>query len=234
VDSFLAGGAVFCSVGPLEVVGSGLRERVSERALYPGSSTTGTTTRSRPLGERRPFRPLVPGRRRARLERRRSGSSACGVVAVSDRTDGGNPADLCQARGLADVGPPSRHRSGPDRGRTRDRHGTHPGGAGPPRGERGPSGPLSQRRPFSRRSCTSWRRGERGRPSLRWCGRGPVRDSAGVQTERPGERGRGRRRHHGVSRHPSATLVARDPGQCHEPGDLVPPDVGAARVAAMT
>jgi len=55
---------------------------VSERAVNPGSSTTGTTTRSRPLGERRPFRPLVPGRRRARLWRRRSGSSACGVVAL--------------------------------------------------------------------------------------------------------------------------------------------------------
>jgi len=36
VDSFLAFGVVFCRVGPLEVVGSGLRERVSERALYPG------------------------------------------------------------------------------------------------------------------------------------------------------------------------------------------------------
>jgi len=83
------------------------------------------------------------------------------------------------------VGPPSRHRSGPDRGRTRDRHGTHPGGAGPPRRERGPSGPSSPRRPFSRRSCTSWCRGERRRPSLRWCGRGPVRDSAGVRTCSP-------------------------------------------------
>jgi hypothetical protein len=36
VDSFLAGGAVFCRVGPLEVVGSGFRERVSERAVNPG------------------------------------------------------------------------------------------------------------------------------------------------------------------------------------------------------
>jgi len=36
VDSFLAFGVVFCCVGPLEVVGSGLRERVSERAVNPG------------------------------------------------------------------------------------------------------------------------------------------------------------------------------------------------------
>jgi len=40
LDSFLASGVVSCRVGPLEVVGSGLRERVSERALYPGSTTT--------------------------------------------------------------------------------------------------------------------------------------------------------------------------------------------------
>jgi len=36
LDSFLAFGVVFCRVGPLEVVGSGLRERVSERAVNPG------------------------------------------------------------------------------------------------------------------------------------------------------------------------------------------------------
>jgi len=35
------------------------------------------------------------------------------------------------------------------------------------RRERGPSEPSSPRRPASRRSCTSWRRGERRRPSLR-------------------------------------------------------------------
>jgi len=69
------------------------------------------------------------------------------------------------------LGPYSRHRSGPDRRRTRERRGTHPGGAGPPRRERGSSRPSSPRRPASRRSCTSWRRGERRRPSLRWCGR---------------------------------------------------------------
>jgi len=39
VDPFLAGGVVSCRVGPLEVVGSGPRERVSERALLPGSTT---------------------------------------------------------------------------------------------------------------------------------------------------------------------------------------------------
>jgi hypothetical protein len=100
------------------------------------------------------------------------------------------------------VGPPSRHRSGPDRRRTRDRRGTHPGGAGPPRGERGPSGPSSPRRPASRRSCTSSRRGERRRSSLRWCRlmSGPrLCARAGVPCERPGERGQGRRRRHGVS-----------------------------------
>jgi hypothetical protein len=58
------------------------------------------------------------------------------VSSLSRLPDGGNRAELCEARGLADVGPPSRHRSGPDRGITKDRQGTHPGGAGPPRRER--------------------------------------------------------------------------------------------------
>jgi len=137
------------------------------------------------------------------------------------------------------LGPPSRHRSGPDRGRPRDRHGTHPGGAGPLRGERGPSGPSSPRRPASRRSCGSWRRDERRRPSLRWCGRrsGPrLCARSDVPCERPGERGRGRRRHHGVSLvvNPRRRSSSPNPGHCHEPGDLVPPDVGAARVAVTT
>jgi len=39
-------------------------------------------TWSPPRGERRPSRPPVPGRRRARLHRRRSRSPACGVVAL--------------------------------------------------------------------------------------------------------------------------------------------------------
>jgi len=132
---------------------------------------------------------------------------------------------------LRTLGPPSRHRSGPDRRRTRDRRGTHPGGDRSPRGPGGLSGPSSPRRPARRRSCTSSRRGERRRPSLRWCGRrsGPrLFARADVPRERPGERGQGRRRCHGVCRrHPLATLVAPNPGHCHEPGDLVPPDVVA-------
>jgi len=71
----------------------------------------------------------------------------------------------------------------------------------------------------------------RRRPSLRWCGRrsGPrLCARAGVPCERPGERGQGRRRHHGVCRrHPLATSSPPDPGHRHEPGDLVPPDVVA-------
>jgi len=144
-------------------------------------------------------------------------------------TEGTAPISVRRAASRT-VGPPSRHRSGPDRRRTRDRRGTHPGGDRSPRGERGPSGPSSERRPPRRRSCTSWRRGERRRSSLRWCGRrsGPrLCARAGVPCERPGERGQGRRRHHGVCRHPSVTLVAPNPGHCHEPGDLVPPDVVA-------
>jgi hypothetical protein len=164
VESSLACGVVVCRGGPLEVVGSGLRE-----SRESGFHHHRTTTRSRPRVERRPSRP--PSRADDELgwieavhALRRAVSS------LSRLPDGGRDrADLCRARGLADVGLPSRHRSGPDRGRPRDRRGTHPGGAGPPRGERGPTGPSSPTRPFSRRSCTLWPRGERRRPSRRRC-----------------------------------------------------------------
>jgi len=102
LDSFLAGGVVFCRVGPLEVGGSGLRERVSERAVNPGLHHPGPTTRSRPRGERRPSR--RPSRAEDEL------GSVEGVQALrravsslSRLPDGGNRAELCQARGLANA-----------------------------------------------------------------------------------------------------------------------------------
>jgi len=175
----------------------GLRESRESGFLHHVKATW-----SQPRGERRPFRPIVPGRRRARLCSRRSGSPACGVVAVAVARRREPRRSLFGAWPRERFSIDSRHPSEPDRGRTRDRRGTHPGGDRSPRGERGPSGPSSAKRPASRRSCTSWRRGERRRPSLRWCGRrsGPrLCARADVPRERPGERGQGRRRHHGVS-----------------------------------
>jgi len=224
LDSFLAGGVVVCSVGPLELVDSGLRESRESGSPPPRERRHGHGLLVRDV-------PSGPSSRADDELRCVEGVQALrrAVSSLSRLPDGGNPADLCQARGLADVGTGSRHPSGPDRGRTRDRHGTCPGGAGPPRGERGPSSP---RRPASRRSCGSWRRRERRRPSLRWCGRrsGPrLSARADVPTERPGEQGRGRRRHHGVSLvvTPRRRSSPPHPGHCHEPGDLVPPDVVA-------
>jgi len=164
VESFLAFGVVVCRGGPLEL----LRAPVSERALYPGSTTTerrhghGLEVRAVPRGPRPGPTTSSAGSKPFRLSgvrcRRSPGWPTEGTAPISAR----------RAASWT-VGPPSRHRSGPDRGRTRERRGTHPGGAGPHRGERGPSGPSSERRPPRRRSCTSWRRGERRRPSLRWC-----------------------------------------------------------------
>jgi len=106
------------------------------------------------------------------------------VSSLSRLPDGGNRAELCEARGLANASvlPPGIG-VGPIEGEREtavERTPAEPGHLE----ERGSSGSSSPRRPFSRRSCTSWRRGERRRPSLRWCGRGPVRDPAGVRTFR--------------------------------------------------
>jgi hypothetical protein len=81
---------------------------VSERAVNPGL----VPPRERRHGRRLEVRDVPPGApSRAEDElllcRRRSHSEACVVVAVSDRTDGGNRADLCQARGLADASVPT-------------------------------------------------------------------------------------------------------------------------------
>jgi len=57
-----------------------------------------------------------------------------------------------------------------------------------------------------------------------------------VRTGGPGERGQRRRRHHGVCccRYPPVAPVTPDPGHLREPGQLVPRDLVAARLAAMT
>jgi len=66
-----------------------------------------------------------------------------------------------------------------------------------------------------------------------------LRTSVGSETLRvgtggPGERDQKRRRHHGVCcrRYPPVAPVAPDPGHLHEPGQLVPRDLVAARLAA--
>jgi len=45
LESFLAGGVVFCRVGPLEVVGSGLRESRESGFLHHVNDDTVTASR---------------------------------------------------------------------------------------------------------------------------------------------------------------------------------------------
>jgi len=128
--------------------------------------------------------------------------------------------------------PPSRRPSGPDRIRTEGRRGTSPGGDRPPRGERGPSSEGNL--PADDRAARGVEERDVGHsPGAADFGR--LRDSA-----RGDRRTRGtsqkRRRHHGVCccRYPPVAPVTPDPSHLHEPGQLVPRDLVAARLAAMT
>jgi len=98
VASFLAFGVVFCRVGPLEVVGSRLRE-----SRESGSSPP----RERQHGHGLSVRDVLYG-----PSSRAEDELGCvdgvqalrrAVSSLSRLPDGGNPADLCQARGLADA-----------------------------------------------------------------------------------------------------------------------------------
>jgi len=157
------------------------------------------------------------------------------VSSLSRLPDGGNRADLCQALGLANASvlAPSigvGHETGVERTpaepghleEREDRLDRHLRGD-LPADDHAARGVDEHRRRPSLRSC-----GRRSGPRL--CGR------SDVPTERPGERGRGRRRHHGVSLvvTPRRCSSPPNPGYRHEPGHLVPPDVVAARVAATT
>jgi len=98
LDSFLAGGVVVCSVGSLELVDSGLRESRESGSPPP---------RERRHGHGLLMRDVLPGPpSRADDELGfREGVQALrrAVSSLSRLPDGGNPADLCQARGLADA-----------------------------------------------------------------------------------------------------------------------------------
>jgi len=98
VDSLLAGGVVVCSVGPLELVDSGLRESRESGSPPPRERRhgRGLLVRDVPYGpssraeDELGFIEGVHALRRA-------------VLSLSRLPDGGNRADLCQALGLANA-----------------------------------------------------------------------------------------------------------------------------------
>jgi len=144
--------------------------------------------------------------------------------------DGGNPADLCQARGLADA-----RSSLPASKWARSRE-----------TERPPWNAPRRRQVTSRAERTVWTviseatcqptilhlvasTRDVGHPFGGADG-GPVRDSARVQAFRvkdPVNEIRGDVGTTASLSSPLGDLVTPDPGHCHEPGDLVPPDVVA-------
>jgi len=187
-------------------------------------------TWSPPRGERRPSRPPVPGRRRARLCRRRSGSRACGVVAlpVARRREPRRSLPGAWPRGQLvlppgiEVGPiageretavartpaETGHLEGPEDRLDRHLRGDLPADDPAPRGvdERDVAHPFG---------------GADG---------GEARDSARVRTFRvkdPVNEIRGDVGTTASLSSPLGDLVAPNPGHCHEPDDLVPPDVVA-------
>jgi len=98
LDSFLAGGVVFCRVGPLELVGSGLRESREFGSPPPRERRHGhgLLVRDVPPGpsswadDELGWIEAVHALRRA-------------VSSLSRLPDGGNRADLCLSRGLPDA-----------------------------------------------------------------------------------------------------------------------------------
>jgi hypothetical protein len=204
----------------------GLREGPGSGFHHPG-----TTTWSRPLGERRPFRSIVPGRRRARFSRRPSGSPACGVVALPVARRRGPRRSLFGARPRGRLVLPPGIEVGPIEG---EREGVVERTPAEPGHLEGPEDRLDRHRRGDLPADDPAPRGVEVRDVGHPFGGadvGEVRDRERVRMFRPkdpvNEVGGDVGTTASLSRHPSATLVARDPGHCHEPGDLVPPDVVA-------
>jgi len=236
LDSWFASGVVLCSVGPLELVGSGLRESRESGSPPPRERRHGHGLSVRDV----PEGPSSRAEDELRCVEGVHTLGECVVVAVSDRTDGGNRADLCQARGLAnasvltpgiEVGPIEGEReTGVERTPAEPGHLEGP----EDRLDRHLGGDLPADDPAPRGVEVR----DVGHPFGGADG-GEVRDSERVRTfsvkdpvnEVGGDVGTtaSRRR-----RHPSATLVAPDPGDRHEPGPWSRPTSWPAFFAAMT
>jgi len=228
LDSWFAGGVVLCSVGPLKL----LRAPVSERAVNPGL----VPPRDPRHGRRLEVRDVLPGPP-SRAEDELGfveGVQALrrAVSSLSRLPDGGDRADLCQARGLANasvltpgirVGPIAGEReTGVERTpaetghleEREDRLDRHLGGD-LPADDHAPRG-VDER--------------DVGHPFGGVDG-GPVRDSARVRTCSVKDPVNEIRGDVGTTASLSSSPLgdARRPksGHCHEPGHLVPPDVVA-------